>query len=89
MSTVDLAAIPESYWRAWLAGYSDGVQYGYVRAMADVEADDDAAWAQLSQRVRKQAASPRFSQLAARRGDHERADRACDWEYQHGLGTVA
>ena len=87
--TVNVATIAESYWRAWLAGYSDGVQYGYARALDDVEAAEDRRWAELSQRVRKQASSPRFSQLAARRGDHERAQRARDWERANGLGTVA
>ena len=83
--TVNLATIPESYWRAWLAGYSDGVQYGYVRALADVEADDDAAWAELSQRVRKQANSPRFSQLSDTREDRDRAEIARAHERRTGL----
>lgn len=87
--TVNVAAIAESYWRAYLAGYSDGVQCGVARALTDQDAADDAAWAELSARVRKQANSPRFSQLAARRGDHQRAERARQWEYANGLGTVA
>jgi len=89
MSAVNLAAIPGSYWRAYLAGYKDGVEYGVARALADQEADDDRAWAELSRQVRRQASSPRFSQLAHRRGDHDRADRARQWERANGLGTVA
>ncbi len=54
--TVNLAAIREDYWRAWLAGYTDGVQYGYARALADEEAAEDRRWADLSRQVRKQAA---------------------------------
>jgi len=87
--TANLATIPAGYARAFMAGYREGYQHGVVRALDDLEADDDAAWAELSRRVRKQSSSVRFSQLAARRGDHERAQRARDWEYQHGLGTVA
>ncbi len=89
MSAVNLAAIAESFWRAYLAGYKDGAEYGVARALADQDAADDAAWAELSARVRRQASSARFSQLAARRGDHERADRAREWERANGLGTVA
>ncbi len=88
-ATVNLASIPKSYWRAYLAGYGDGVQYGVARALADEEAAEDGRWADLSHQVRKQAASPRFSQLADRRGDHNRAERARRWERANGLGTVA
>jgi len=88
VSAVDLASIPESYWRAYLAGYSDGVQYGVARALADEEAAEERRWAALSRQVRRQASSPRFSQLADRRGDHQRAERARQWEYANGLGTV-
>ncbi len=87
--SANLATIPDGYARAFMAGYSEGFQHGVVRALDDVEADDDAAWAELSRGVRKQAASPRFSQLAARRGDTARAQRARQWERAHGLGTVA
>jgi len=87
--TANIASIPESYWRAYLAGYGDGVQYGVARALADEEAAEDRRWSELSARVRKQANSPRFSQLADRRGDHDRADRARQWERANGLGTVA
>lgn len=87
--SANLATIQDGYARAFMAGYSEGFQHGVVRALDDIEAADDRAWAELSRRVRKQAASPRFSQLAARRGDHERADRAREWERANGLGTVA
>ena len=87
--SANLATIPDGYARAFLAGYCEGYQHGVVRALDDIEAADDRAWAQLSKRVRAQASSPRFSQLAARRGDHERADRAREWERANGLGTVA
>lgn len=87
--SANLATIPDGYARAFMAGYSEGFQHGVVRALDDVEANDDAAWAELSRRVRKQASSPRFSQLAARRGDHRRALSARWWERDHGVGTVA
>ncbi len=82
---VNLALISEPFWRAYLAGYTDGVAYGVARALADMEAADDRAWAELSQRVRKQANSPRFSQLCDRRGEHDRAERARDRERSNGL----
>ncbi len=85
----NLVTMRPDYARAFMAGYREGYQHGVVRALDDVEAADDAAWAQLSKRVRKQSNSLRFSQLATRRGDHERADRARQWERAHGLGTVA
>lgn len=85
---VNLAAIREDYWRAYLAGYSGGVEYGYARALADIEAADDRAWAELSATVRKQAAGPRFSQLCDRRGDHDRAEAARQWERDHGLAPI-
>jgi len=87
--TANLATIPDGYARAFMAGYAEGYQHGVVRALDDLEAADDRRWAELSARVRKQANSPRFSQLAARRGDHQRAERARQWEYANGLGTVA
>lgn len=87
--TANLATISDGYARAFMAGYAEGYQHGVVRALDDVDAADDLAWAQLSQRVRKQSNSARFSQLATRRGDHERAQRARDWERANGLGTVA
>ena len=86
--SANLATIEDSYARAFMAGYSEGYQHGVVRALDDVEAADDRAWAQLSQRVRRQASSPRFSQLADRRGDHERASRARQWERDHGLAPI-
>jgi len=86
--TVNLATIREDYWRAWLAGYTDGVQYGYARALADEAAAEERRWADLSRQVRRQASSPRFSQLADRRGDHERASRARQWERANGLAPV-
>lgn len=81
----NLAAIPAAFWRAWLAGYSEGVEYGYGRALDDQEAADDAVWAELSRRVRAQARSPRYSQLCDRRGDHVAAGRARDCERRNGL----
>ena len=83
--SVNLATIREDYYRAWLAGYSDGVTYGVARALADIEAADDRAWAELSRQVRKQAASPRYSQLCDRRGEPDRAERARDRERRNGL----
>jgi len=86
--SVNVASIREDYWRAYLAGYADGVQYGVARALADEEAAEECRWADLSRQVRRQASSPRFSQLADRRGDHERASRARQWERDHGLAPI-
>lgn len=88
-ATPNLVTMRPDYARAFTAGYAEGFAHGYARAMADVEAADDRAWAELSRTVRRQASSPRYSQLCDRRGDHERAQRARDWERANGLGTVA
>ncbi len=86
--TVNLATLPVSHWRAYCAGYAEGYQHGVVRALDDIEAEEDRRWAELSARVRKQASSPRMSQLAARREEYDRAQRAREWERANGLGTV-
>ena len=86
--TPNLVTMRPDYSRAFIAGYSEGFAHGYARALDDLEAADDAAWAEESRQVRRQASSPRFSQLADRRGDHQRAERARQWEYANGLGTV-
>jgi len=83
--TANLATIPDGYARAFMAGYSEGFQHGVVRALDDVEAADDRAWAELSARVRRQARSPRFSQLCDRRGDPGRAEVARAHERRMGL----
>ncbi|MGI8701239.1 MAG: hypothetical protein ACR2JU_08545 [Nocardioidaceae bacterium] len=64
------------------------MEYGVARALADEEAAEDRRWADLSRLVRKQTASPRFSQLADRRGDHDRAETARQWERSHGLAPI-
>ena len=43
--TVNLATIPEPHARAFIAGYGEGYGHGIARALADVEAADDATWA--------------------------------------------
>ncbi len=83
--TVNLAAIPEPCARAFIAGYGEGYAHGISRGLADAEAAEDAAWAELSARVRKQANSPRHSQLCDRRGEHDRAATARARERRNGL----
>lgn len=83
--SVNLVTIPESYARAFMAGYAEGYQHGVARERADVQAADDRAWAELSRRVRSQANSPRFSQLSDSRGEHERAEIARAHERRMGL----
>ena len=83
--TANLATIPDSYARAFMAGYAEGYQHGVVRALDDLDAADDRAWAELSTRVRKQAGSPRFSQLSDKRSEHNRAEVARAHERRMGL----
>ncbi len=78
-------AMSDRWFAAFCRAYAEGVQYGYSKALDDIESADDAAWAKLSQTVRKQASSPRYSQLSARRGDHDRAEVARDRERRNGL----
>lgn len=83
--TANLATIREDLYRAWVAGYREGIAYGVARALADAEADEDRIWAECSRTVRKQASSPRLSQLSDRRGEHERAAVARAHERRMGL----
>jgi len=75
----------DGYGRAYDDGRSDGYASGYAAAVADIDAADDAMWAEESQRVRSQASSPRYSQLCDRRGDHDRAEVARVHERRMGL----
>ncbi len=86
---VNLALIRADYWRAYLAGYSEGFQHGVTRTLDDIEAEDAQAWAELSRTVRKQASSPRYSQLCDRRGDDDRADIARQHEHRMGLDLAS
>lgn len=83
--TVHLATIPESDYPAWVAGYTEGVAYGVARAQDDVEAADDAAFAELSRTFLAQARSPRFSQLCEPRGETLKSARARELERHGGL----
>lgn len=87
--SVNLATIPDAYWRAWRAGYGEGYAHGISRALDDIDADDDRAWAELSRQVRRQASSPRYAQLCDRRGDHEQAECARDRERRNGLDVAS
>jgi len=87
--SANLATIPSGYARAYMAGYREGAEHGYARCLDDLEAEEDRFWAVCSRTVRAQASSPRYSKLADRRGEPERADRAREWERANGLGTVA
>lgn len=86
--TPNLVTMRPDYSRAFIAGYSEGFAHGYAAALADVEAADDRVWAAVSRQVRRQSASPRFTQLSDRRGDHERAERAREWERANGLAPI-
>ncbi len=86
--TVNLAHVSDAAMRTYCAGFGDGFLEGMAQAFAEIDAADDRMWAELARPVRKQAASPRFSQICDRRGDHEKADRARRWEREHGLALI-
>ncbi len=75
----------DRWFQAYSRVYSEGFQHGYERALAEVDAADDRMWADLARRVRKQAQSPRFSQLCDKRGEHARAEVARSHERSMGL----
>jgi len=75
------------YWSAYLRGYTDGCAVGYDLHRAEVEAADDAMWADCSRKVRAQANSPTYAQLCDRRGEPERAERARVHERRLGLAS--
>ncbi len=77
--------VTDGYARAYDDGRSDGYECGYASALADIEAADDRAWAEMSALVRRQAGAPRFSQLSDRRGEHDRAEVARVHERRMGL----
>ncbi len=85
MSTVDLVTCSDTYWRAYLRGYTDGCGVGYELHRAEVKAADDKLWAETSRKVRAQANSPSYAQLCDRRGEPERAERARAHERRLGL----
>lgn len=88
-ATPNLVTMRADYARAFVAGYSEGFALGYARALDDLEAADDRAWAELSRTVRRQASSPRYSQLCDRRGDHDRAEAARELERRNGLDLAS
>ena len=87
--TPNLVTMRPDYARAFTVGYLEGVAHGYSRALDDIESADDAAWANEARRVRRQASSPRYSQLCDRRGDHDRAEAARELERRNGLDLAS
>ncbi len=80
--------VRDGYGRAYDDGRSDGYASGHAAALAEIQAADDRAWAELSARVRRQAGAPRFSQLSDKREDRDRAEIARAHERRMGLGLA-
>ena len=87
MSTVDLVTCSDTYWRAYLRGYTDGCGVGYELHRAEVEAADEAMWAEAVRRVHAVAKSPSHATLCERRGEPYRAERARAHERRLGLAS--
>ncbi len=73
------------YWAAWIDGFAAGHFAGYELHRAEIDAADQAMFAETSRRVRQSANSPRFSTLCDRRGEPHRAARARMHERRIGL----
>jgi len=87
MSTAHLVTCSDTFWRAYLRGYTDGCAAGYELHRAEIEAADQAMWAECSRQVRARANSASYAQLCDRRGEPHRAARARMHARRLGLAT--
>lgn len=70
-----------------LAYYQLGYTHGTHNGRAQVEAEEAAHWAWMRQHIRDLAATPKYADLARRRGYHDRADRAEQILRDRGVGA--
>lgn len=72
---VDLATCSAAYWAVYMRGVEDGLLRGYELHRAEVEAAEDAMWAEAVRRVQLVARAPSFEVLSERRGDRATSAR--------------
>lgn len=82
-----LVTASEPYWRAYLAGYTDGCAVGYELVLAEADTADEALWSRVVANVQATARRPSYTTLCERRGEPERAERARAHERRLGLAS--
>lgn len=82
-----LATCSAPYWAAYVRGLVDGYGFGHRDAVAEIEAADEAMWAEAVRRVNGVAKSPSYQELCERRGEPDRAERARTHERRLGLAS--
>ena len=70
----DLAKMTPEAQNVWLDVYGLGYQHGIERGRHLERADDEARWAWMREQIRGLATTPDYSELARRRGQHDRAE---------------
>lgn len=82
-----LATCSAPYWAAYVRRLVDGYGRGHRDAVAEIEAADEAMWAEAVRRVHAVAKSPSYATLCDRRGEPDRAERARTHERRLGLAS--